>query len=404
MKLWWCHKRFREAVVVVCLASAAMSFQSGFASEAGLLPEQVKQALLENTLRVRDIKADVSCSMIVYGEKGMSVLDELRYEGFWARKGTLARFDSRMLHRSGGQIPGTLQRHYFDGERAYNLYYPLMEDGNAADDPRTVYIEGASGVDSNISGVLGAFSPSRLWLYLTPDTYDSVEIRCLGNEEYNGVECLVAEIVAPYSVDMKVEVWLDPNRNYLMVKKVETISESGHYSECLPLEFAQPEPGVFVVIEGVLNMFAKDRDLGIIRNAEIQLAVQNIAINTDLPNHLFRPEIPEGTQVFDKLAGLEYRWKEPLGGLPGDELDGLVDEVVALAFQDEQQTLEKSPPAPLKMKGLESPSSPVRLNPRRNPSSSIGWILCCICLLAVLAFVARYVVKRRRPSKGDARI
>jgi hypothetical protein len=109
-------------------------------------------------------------------------------------------------------------------------------------------------------------------------------------------------------------LWHDVGRNYL-VRKLEIIYlDPANRFEAENVEFAEPQPGVFVPTRCVRRTWTGDQ------YSEFVTSLSNVVVNQPVPDQVFRlPPVPPGTELHDEVRGTKYRINGQWGRIGAEE-------------------------------------------------------------------------------------
>jgi hypothetical protein len=121
-------------------------------------------------------------------------------------------------------------------------------------------------------------------------------------EKSGGHNCIRVDLSYMAGSEQKATLWFDMDHNYLIRKKTVGPKGSSSSYESEIIEFAEPEPGVFIPI--------KCRGRGFNDGAPTSIeetTLTDVKVNKPIPNTVFQlPAIPSGTILDDRIERKRY--------------------------------------------------------------------------------------------------
>lgn len=132
----------------------------------------------------------------------------------------------------------------------------------------------------------------------------------VSRERDGGVRCVRVSVTTdvPGYGEFGYVLWHDIGRNYLVRKMALTYLDPSTRFEAENVEFAEPEPGVFVPTRCVRRQWVGSNV------SESVTSLSDLAVNQPIPDAVFRlPAVAPGTTVSDSVQGTTYtingRWE-----------------------------------------------------------------------------------------------
>jgi hypothetical protein len=133
-------------------------------------------------------------------------------------------------------------------------------------------------------------------------------------ETKDGRECIRLNWpeVSSAGLEQQITLWHDVGHNYFVWKMKVAYPGSSHIGEDEILEFAEPQPGIFVPTKARKQVFDKGELL-----VRQDVFLTELEVNQPIPDSVFQlPKIPVGTVLDDFIQGTKYpidsEWR-PIG-------------------------------------------------------------------------------------------
>jgi hypothetical protein len=123
-----------------------------------------------------------------------------------------------------------------------------------------------------------------------------------GHDVSNGTENYIVTIYSNGKLEKKI--WIAPDAGYCYRRVEKYDPESGAIRTVIDRIELQQVGEAWVPLRGRNVLYEEGVPGKIIR--EVNMTVEQVAVNSNLPDSLFEPDFPSGTRVYDPLLGTSY--------------------------------------------------------------------------------------------------